>query len=787
MKPYWPLLLFIFSFFLTEAQPACEFSISGKVTDHHNGEVLSFSVIRISGTSKAVVADSSGIYRLTGLCKGEYELVCTHVGCDPVRVRISLEGNLELNFNPEHHTEVLREYQMSSFRTRFEGAVNRDKIAHAELQMLRGLSLTETLRDIRGITTLSTGSTIGKPVIRGMSGNRIVIMNNGVRQESQQWGTEHAPELDPSVADEIEIVKGASTVLYGPEAMGGAILINPRPMEDVSVFRGQVNTFFETNGLGSGVSFFTEGSLPLKSRWTYRVHGGMRRSGNVRAPGYYLRNTGLFEWNGTWNVAHYGKRYGVEVFYSFYSFDVGIFSAAHLGNLSDLRKAIASDRPLEQSGFDYSIGRPRQEVKHELALVRGYFQLGGKSKIKYDLSRQYNLRREYDKDLPLNDSLASLDPPSLHLEITTWNGNIKYELPVWKSFHGIIGMSSSLQGNTYEGRFFIPNFRRVTNGMYLLERYTSASGTLYAEAGLRADRLQQDVYFRVDSGVVKQSRQFLTPSWSLAFGMKPADAIELRFFTGSAWRAPHVSEWYSQGIHHGTASYETGNPNLQVEQSIMSGALLMLKKGRFELSAEPFYSFVNGFINLEPDQQPILTIRGAFPAFHYVQDDVNLYGADFFAEARLDRQIKLSAVGSLLRARRVEQSSFLYAMPADRITLRVRKDFDLNSRWRSGFVWLGLPYVWKQWRVDPEQDFAPPPEGYFLLQASAGIQKHTAHGPLQFGVSVSNALNTRYRDYLDRFRYFTDAKGISVQFRISIPFLIPFKEGHSVEITNEKN
>jgi iron complex outermembrane receptor protein len=267
-----------------------------------------------------------------------------------------------------------------SERTNIQTSMSKIELKEADLEKTRGLSLADALKEIPGVTTLNTGPTISKPIIQGMHSSRILIINNGIRQEGQQWGTEHAPEIDAFIANKLTVIKGAGSIKYGSDAIGGVILVEPKQLLDTAGITGEINVVGITNGQQAITSGILEGMLK-KIPLQWRVQGTLKRSGDLKAPNYYLSNTGFYERNFSWALAYKHKRLNVELFYSQFNTDIGILRAAHIGNLTDLANAFTSSVPAYTSNFTYKINRPKQEVLHELFKVKSDYLINENSKL----------------------------------------------------------------------------------------------------------------------------------------------------------------------------------------------------------------------------------------------------------------------------------------------------------------------------------------------------------------------------------------------------------------------
>lgn len=753
------------------AQTNCNASLSGRVIDEHDGSALFYATVYIKELERGVASDSNGNYRIEDLCEGTYTVQCSHVGCETITTQLEIKGATAHNFTPEHHAKELSAATVVGTKDRDEvRLVCPTEIIRLEEVQLTGTPLGEQLKQVNGMTTLSTGNSIAKPVLHGMHSNRLLILNNGVRLEGQQWGTEHGPEIDPFTAAEFRVITGANSVRYGPDAIAGVIQINPRPLRATPGWDGAVELAGFSNGRQGVVSARLDGQVKQLPGLSWRGQGTYKRGGNVETPNYFLKNTGSEELDFSWAARYQANQWNVEAYYSQFNTKLGVFSAAHIGNLSDLQRAFEADEPLESSEFSYDIARPWQEVEHELFKVKSTLQQGENGNLSITYARQYNRRLEYDKDEPLNDSLAALNLPELELKLTTHTGDVVWEHQWQKHLRGEMGFSALYQENTYDGRLFIPNFEKYGAGLFLLERWQSDSSRWSFGAGARLDYITQEVYLRKGNNIVSPDYSYVQPSGNLGAEYTVNERIQVVANLGTAWRPPNVSELYSNGLHHGAASVEFGDTSLVAETaySLSLGAGYTHKKVYVRLDG--YYTYFDNFIFLKPTLPPTLTIRGAFPTFRYEQVQAVLRGVDATVRLPLNNQFTLESKASLLRAWNQSTSEYLILMPADRVESSLK--FVLPGKLGNGFNFISLTgeRVFKQSRVPANSDFVAPPKGYNLVHFYAGFYFGAEEARMQCGLTVTNLFNTTYRDYLNRFRYYADDMGRNISLKLLIPF-----------------
>jgi iron complex outermembrane recepter protein len=624
-----------------------------------------------------------------------------------------------------------------------------------QLFQSRGETLGESLKSIPGLNSIQTGPSISKPVIHGLHSNRVLILNNGVRQEGQQWGSEHAPEIDPFTADHVTVIEGAASIRYGADAIAGVVLLDPKPLPEDKSFGGEATLVGASNGRMGAASAMLEGDAGHGFQW--RAQGTLKRAGNFKTASYYMENTGLSEGDFSGTIAYHHKDYGVNVYYSQFNNKMGIFSGSHVGNVQDLDSAFARSKPNTPSYFSYKIDRSYQKVYHDLFKVNAYY-----GKLELTFARQRDLRQEYDIDLPYSSDPAVLAAPQLSFQIVTHTAELLYHLPN----DLLAGVSGETQGNVFRGiRYLVPNFRNYSGGAFLIKKYTLDKWTF--EGGLRYDYRWLRAYRRNDNSLVVYNETHtynnLTGTVGAAYHFN--DHFSVNANVGTGWRTPSVSELYIKGIHLSAASYEIGDSTLKSERAINSTLSFKYQTSKLFAQLNLYDNEINNYIYAKPALQPITIISGTYPLFNYTQANVRLRGMDAEADYNVLAHLKLISKASLVRAFNKTIHNYLIFMPADRYDNTVQYTFA-----HGPYISLNYLLVRKQNRVPPNSDYEPPPPGYGLFNASAGSDVHIGKQTLRLNFSVNNLTNVAYRDYLNRFRYYTDDLGISFILKANYTF-----------------
>lgn len=646
-------------------------------------------------------------------------------------------------------------------------AQSTSRLTPADVIRERGQTLGETLEGIEGVSIIQYGPSIAKPVVRGLHSQRIVVMNDGVRQEGQQWGSEHAPEIDVFDVNEIQVIRGPGSVLYGSDALGGVLRIEPAEAPSETGFAGEtVFNAFSNNRQFSGSAMLEHGSLdlPLVGTWGGRMRVSGRKSGDAQTADYNLDNTGFTEFNLGVTAGTKRPWGGVEVDYSRFDTEIGLYTGAHVGNFDDLLRAMEQGpTPTE---FAYTIDNPRQEVTHDAVRVDSHLHAGGAGTVETTFAYQLNRRREYDNHGPL----AEQDRAAFGLDLHTYTVESRLQHQPIGALEGTFGLSFMRQGNISKGKaFLIPQYRLYTGALFLSEEADLGWATL--SGGARYELRRQRVYEVQDVSIDVPNETKTYGDVAAAFGISVpmGDDWSIGATTGRAWRAPNVNERYSQGVHHGTAQYEIGDADLGKERTWNVDATLRHSGDRVNAQLAAYRNAISGYIYLEP-REPVLSIRGAYPAFEYAQTKAVVTGLETSGEIRLFDGVEFTFSGALLRGTDDVTDTPLYDMPADRGTVGLR--FSLpEASWASRpFVSAGITMVREQDRVPEGTIYALPTDGYQLVDVEIGAQSIEVNGRrVNVGFEVKNVFDVAYRDYLSRYKLFVDDLGRDVVLRIRVP------------------
>lgn len=761
------------------AMPGAVFgqSVHGRVTDAVDSAPLANVSVVLRGTSTGVATNQRGEFSLRLPVPGTHVLVFRHLGFQTQSRTVTVRFDERIRVDVELEPVVIGAEEVivqARALAAADAARSVETLDTGELRADRGQTLGDALQHIAGVTTLSTGPSIDKPIVRGMHSERVVLVNNGVRQEGQQWGREHAPEVDPFAPVEVSILKGAAGVEYGAGAIGGVLRLTPLPLPDSTGVGGSLDLdAFSNNGQGAG-SLLLEGARAVAGGlWSWRTQGSLRVAGASQTPDYVIGNTAFRENNLSVATTYRRGHWTVEATASRFDSELGIFSGAHVNTVEAWENIVERSRPAIDYNFSYDIDAPKQEVRHDLATLGVEHRMTNGYRVEAKYGIQRNLRREFDAHSPGGGPPSA---PGVELTLMTHSVDASLRSPAIDAAGGALiwsaGLAGMNQGNE-NGRasYLIPNYRALSGGVFTRSTWSRDRWTV--DAGARLDHQWSRSFPRDNGGTtfLNRTQSFWGGSGVFSVTSELDPAWEVSLAASTAWRPPGFSELYSDGVHHGSAQYEEGRADLGAERAWALDATLRHHGERTRLQLGVYETRVDDFINLVPSGQPKVTIRGVFPLFRYEQRDAILRGVDGWAEIDVAEPVTLGLTASIVRGTDRLSSEPLADMPSDRgslfADLRVFHRPVARSL-RTVRLRIDGHRVTRQTRYPENVDFAPPPAGYALLDVSLHSDWRVSGVPMSLQLATENVFDTRYRDYLDRMRYFTDASGRTVILRLHV-------------------
>ncbi len=777
----------------------CKNSFSGVVIDFHDGSKLEGAVIDVLGSNKTASTDNQGRFMITGLCDQRYGIEVNHPNCATIFLELTMEGDKIMEIKMEHHLQELDEVKVVGTSIKKTNTAQEQTLGTETIEKYSGAALGDALKEINGVSTFNTGSHIVKPTIHGLTGSRVLVLNDGVRMQDMEWGEEHAPNVDINSASSISVIKGASALQYAGDAIGGIILMDQERLFPKDTLYGKTLMNGFSNGRGGNISSHLTKSF--KKGWFLKGQASYKKLGDQEAPDYMLSNTGISEIGASVNFGKRKFEWGLDIYYSYYNAEIAILRASHIGNVDNLIWAINSGEPNFIQPFSYSINNPRQEVTHHLAKTKWYkrFKSLGKWTVQYDF--QNNRRFEYDTRRGDNRF-----KPSIDLELTThtlstdfkWDAHEKIQL-----HFGVMGRYQENFPNPDTGvRRLIPDYEKYDAGAFLIGEYRFTD-ELLLDLGLRYDftridafkfyrnsRWEERGYDRDFSDLIIEEldTQVLTNpvfdynniSGTVGFAYNMDSQSSFRINYALSQRAPNPSELFSDGLHHSIARIEIGDIRFNSETSHKVSASLNKDYETWGYVIEPYANFVSDFILLEPTGVE-LSIRGSFSVWEYRQTNARLLGVDASVYKNWSDQWQSNHDFSLVKGNDTELDIPLINIPA--ANLRNSISFS-EDRWNNFRIRLESNYVFRQNETPPNFDvfsaeqrqdvlleINTAPDAYHLLGMNASMDfqlgKNTS---FTTGLTVDNILNTDYRDYMNRLRYFANDLGRNIMLQLKLNY-----------------
>ena len=790
---------FLLCFYNTIAQN-CTYSLKGKVTDFHDNTSIVSASIHIVNLNKFATSNFDGEFVFNNLCEGKLTIEIKHIACETKRIVFTLTKDTFKEISLEHHLEELKEVVVKT-NTKTEVTSIEQSLKKEVITNFTDKSLGDALNTISGVSSLNTGNTIVKPMIHGLHSSRLLIINNNVRMFDQEWGDEHAPNIDINASDRIDVVKGANSLKYGSDAIGGLILIKPKKYAIKDSLFGSTITSLNSNGFGGSIN--SEIVKTYNSGWYSKLQANYRNFGDFRAPNYYLTNSGLENINTSFRIGFNSYVKGFDAYYSYVNNKLAILQSSHIGNVNDLIAAINSQTPRITDDFSYDINYPRQSIVHHLGKVEAYkrFKNFGKLSVQYDF--QLNRRKEFDSR---RGDLSNI--PVIDLRLFTTSIQPDLQIDYIEDFRINTGLLVRYQQNDAVSGTgaspLIPDYDKYEAGIYAIVNYDLNEST-EVNAGLRYDYSRVDARKRYslsdwndknydvlfpefEIGEIDGSRIVTRPTFTFN-NISASLGISKRFNTdyaflfnyGLAQRVPNPSELFSDGLHHSAARIETGLLTIGKETANKFVASFERTNENFGFSISPYYKNINNFIQLIPTGIRT-TIRGAFPVWEYNQVNAQIFGVDIDINKKIANQFDYIGSLSLLQGDNLTDDIALIHMPSANFSNRIVyknnefHELKLSIHQRTVFQQNRFPdYNFTTFNPTTQQDVlvdissTPPSYTLFGLNSSAVFYPFKK-GSLQFEFNVDNLFNVAYRENLNRLRYFADELGRNVNLKIKINY-----------------
>jgi len=795
--------ILIFSFGNFIYSQSCDLIIKGEITDLHDNSQLIGALVRIQGTNFFSQTDLDGTYEIKGLCPGKYNLVISHPECTAINKKLNLKQSRVYNLELEHHVNKLDEIIVTDSKvSKLRKSIQEVSLNISDINSYGSNTLVEALNYIPGASILKTGNSIGKPIIHGMYGSRVGIVTDDFRQYDQQWGPDHAPNIDFDSFDIIQLIKGAAALKYGGDTSAGSIILSSKRKKLKDTLFGKSSINIESNGRGGKFSSRLEKNY---SNGFY-INGNFtgKRYGDFNTPDYILSNSGFKEANFSIKLGKDIINKGWNLKYSNYNLEPGILKSSHIGNVQDLFYALNSNEPSIINDFTYNIEAPKQIAKHQKLTLRYFKSFENNTKLELGYNFQNNKRKEFDIRRGGRTGIPVVD---LLLKTHTLNGSLSgIDIKNWNFELGLNGLFQDNFSTPDTGvKRLIPDYIKFETGIYFLGNFQKSNAFLW-EWGLRLDHVSYDskkyyyksvwnernynILFKGFETGQDFANQILTnPKFNYLNVSAQTGALfnisnELKFKISYilSQRAPNPSELFSDGLHHAMASIEYGSLSLEPETSNKFLFSFSKNNKNYNWSIEPYISKTFGYIFVEPTGLK-QTIRGAFPVWTYDSTDAFMTGIDINSSININRRLMFDVGASYTYAQDILNEEPIILIPPLN-TFQKLKFTPLKGKWslefthqtsakqnrfpNSNFI---FDYIENGKLVSEIVDISSSPRGFQKLDVIFSIligNKNNFRSNLR--LIIQNITNSDYRDYLNRMRFYSSEIGRNFQIQLNFNY-----------------
>jgi iron complex outermembrane receptor protein len=761
------VLLSTFIFSSTYADDIAEFK--GKITDAQTKTPLPGATITIPDLRKSAVADQNGEFTLRNApAKGRFLVQVSYVGYKAITRSIDFANPGTMEFALEPSVIEGREVVITGSASSSDNRKNSTSVAavsKADLLYRPSTNLIDAISRVPGVSQITTGPSISKPVIRGLSYNRVVTVDNGVKQQGQQWGDEHGIEIDQYSADRIEVLRGPASLMYGSDALGGVInILDALPVPEGTI-KGEFLTNYATNNGLTGNSLMIQGN---ENGFIYKLRGSYKNAYSYKTPTEYVPNSGFNETNFSGQIG-LNKKWGyAHLDASSFRNNIGFYEPARneAGQLVDEDNNVFTDA----QNKDRTIAYPKQDVRHYKVALNSNILLGNGS-LKATLGYQHNLRRELE---------TAGEGPALFLNSYTYSYDLKYSLNEVNGWAPVFGVSGEYihSVNTTGEEQLIPDFDSQGVGFFGFVKKTWNNDTFNAGARFDYRKMTGKAF---DGGAVFNAftNKFSHITGALGYTHEFNDAFSFKANAGSAFRAPNIAELSSNGVHEGVFRYEIGNADLKPEQSYQVDASFDYQNQYVSASLGAFANYIDNFIYYNSNGENIDVDGKDYPVYNFVQDNAFLRGIEASLTLHPVSFVHFENGFSYTRATNRTTKESLPFIPAAALRNELRFEPKVAGTSHSYFS-VGIDNFFKQTKID---SFEQPTSGYTLLNAAIGTTvKLSKTQDIILNVSGRNLLNKAYYDHLSRFKpgRLSDEdpalgiynQGRSVTFGVTLPFTL---------------
>jgi len=795
------IVVFLFSllaFYTGFSQAKARMQVSGKITDSKTNEPLAGASVNIEDAKLGTVTDSNGNFLFKNVPGGHHLIEVSYTGYTSVLEHLDLVADKELNIGL---APSIIEYQavtvtgVSTSTSVRKTPVPISIVRHAELLQTPSTNIIDALSKQAGISQVSTGPAISKPVIRGLGFNRVVVINDGIRQEGQQWGEEHGIEIDDASVNRVEILKGPASLMYGSDALAGVInIISNVPVTEGTI-KGNILSNYQTNN-----NLYTAHANLAGNRkgFTWNAYGSLRSAGD------YQNKFDSKVLNSRFNEKNYGAFLGLNKNWGYSRIMFNSFNQK-LGIIEGERDdpsgkfLVFAESPDERIATESDLTSrdplpPLQKINHNKIIADNNFNIG-ESRLKLVLGYQKNHRKEFS-DLKEEEQ----NTPELFFDLNTTIYNLHWVLPEMNKWRTTIGFNGMSQHNENRGKEeIIPDYNFNDAGVFFYSQGFFNKYTI--TGGLRFDNRSIHSKEETDNGIPKFEafdKNFSNLSGGIGLSYEPSNSVTVKANIGRGFRAPNLAELGSNGAHEGTKRWEYGHRNLKSEQSLQLDGELDVNNEHLTMGINVFYNRINNFIfyrrlnSVFGGDSIVFDDNGEkLQSFQFDQNNAQLYGFEVSFDLHphpldwLHFENKISFVrGKFINS--IFESDNLPQIPAARWISELRADFKKAAHGlANSYIMIEADNNLEQNKAFYAYNTETATPAYTLFNGSLGSDILNQNKTLfSIHLSVNNIMDKAYQNHLSRLKYtdvnmvtgrqgvFNMGRNFSVKINIPLSFSI---------------
>ncbi|MBN2728720.1 MAG: TonB-dependent receptor, partial [Bacteroidales bacterium] len=774
------MLLIGMSILYNSANAQTHYEASGTVVDENN-EPLAGASVFLFPVKKGTITDAGGNFSITDLSKGKYTIEVSFIGYQTLIDTIDLVGNKRYKFRLDVSALSLQEVVVTdnySENRKKEESLNIEIVNDVYLKQNLGGSLMSSLERLPGVSTIDIGSGQSKPLIRGLGFNRVVVVENNIKHEAQQWGADHGLEIDQYAVDNIEVIKGPASLMYGSDAIGGIIDLKNMHLPAENSLGGTVDFSGKTNNdfLGSSISlfgrkksFFAGFRATILDYGDYKVPTDSVDIYSYRAPLHHnhLRNTAGKEQNLHFSFGLIQKRFQSKFYLSNVNSKSGFFANAH-----GLEPRNVDVNLYDQSSRDIQF--PYQTVNHFKAINTSFYRWD-KLKLEFELGFQRNFRQEWSQYVQhgympatFPDSLDFNPDLERQFEKQVYSGNAKFHYQLSDRTQVNFGLNSEFQENQIDGRgFIIPAYKQLNLGGFIIAKHNFSDKNLI-QAGFRYDFgniATAEYYDWFPTPVVENAaatmqylqraadinRNFSNVTWSIGYNHNPGK-WSYKANIGKSFRMPIAKELAANGVNYHHFSYEVGNAELSPEISYQLDVGIEYSSKKLAIGTTPFLNYFSNYIYLNPTSKHDRLYGNGNQVYAYVQSRVLRYGAELHAHYELFKSLQIGIIGEYVYSEQLSGEKKGFTLPFSPPPSGI---FNIKYKMPK-MKFVEDAYVSIDYRITtPQNNIVPPEEtsdGYQLVNLGLGGDIVFKNQRINISMQVQNLLNTKYFNHTSYYR-----------------------------------